>query len=229
MTTFLPNLRDVGGLPVPGGGRVRAGRVLRSAAPLPGDAVPEGLTWPPAVVLDLRSAGEVVGSVHPLHGPGTRVVNLPLLESLRPDTQPVAHLTDLYHVMLDQSAPRFVDVLREVAGTDGPALLHCAAGKDRTGVSVALVLRLLGVEHEHVVADYLATEKEYDAIDARLSQGPGAAHRAHLPASFFTTPVESIESVLERWDAADGGVEGWAVRAGADERLLARLRDGLVD
>ncbi len=228
MATYLPNLRDVGGLPVPGGGRVRAGRVLRSAAPLAGDLVPDGLVWPPAVVLDLRSAGEV-GDVHPLAGPATRVVNVPLLQALRPDAQPVEHLTDLYHVMLDHSAPRFVDVLREVADADGPALLHCAAGKDRTGVSVALILRLLGVEHEHVVADYLATEKEYDAIDSRLSQGPGAAHRAHLPASFFTVPVESIESVLERWDAGDGGVEGWAVRAGADDALLDRLRTSLVD
>ncbi|TCI98652.1 tyrosine-protein phosphatase [Aeromicrobium sp. IC_218] len=228
MTTFLPNLRDVGGLPVPGGGRVRAGRVLRSAAPMAGDAVPEGLVWPPAVVLDLRSAGELA-SVHPLAGPSTRVVNVPLLEALRPDAHPVRDLTDLYRVMLDHSSARFVEVLREVADTDGPALLHCAAGKDRTGVSVALVLRLLGVEHEHVVADYLATEKEYDAIDARLSQGPGAANRAHLPASFFTTPVEAIESVLDRWDAADGGVEGWATRAGADEKLLDRLRTSLVD
>ncbi len=228
MTTYLPNLRDVGGLPVPGGGRVRAGRVLRSAAPMAGDAVPEGLAWPPAVVLDLRSAGELA-SVHPLEAPGTRVVNVPLLEALRPDAHPVRDLTDLYRVMLDHSSHRFVDVLREVADADGPALLHCAAGKDRTGVSVALVLRLLGVEHEHVVADYLATEKEYDAIDARLSQGPGAAHRAQLPASFFTTPVEAIESVLERWDAADGGVEGWASRAGADEKLLDRLRTSLVD
>jgi rhodanese-related sulfurtransferase len=228
MTTFLPNLRDVGGLPVVGGGRVRAGRVLRSAAPLPGDAVPDGLTWPPAVVLDLRSAGEL-GDVHPLASTGARVVNVPLLEALRPDAHPVRDLTDLYRVMLDQSAPRFVDVLREVAASDGPALLHCAAGKDRTGVSVALVLRLVGVEHEHVVADYLATEKEYDAIDARLSQGPGAAHRAQLPASFFTTPVEAIESVLERWDGVDGGVEGWAARAGADAALLDRLRATLVD
>lgn len=228
MTTFLPNLRDVGGLPVPGGGRVRAGRVLRSAAPLPGDRVPEGLVWPPAVVLDLRSAAET-DAAHPLARPGTRVLNVPLLEALRPDANPVRDLTDLYHVMLDHSAPRFVQVLRAVAGTEGPALLHCAAGKDRTGVSVALVLRLLGVEHEHVVADYLATEKEYDAIDARLSQGPGAAQRAHLPASFFTVPVEAIESVLERWDAADGGVEGWAVRAGADAGLLDRLRTSLVD
>lgn len=223
MPVDLPNLRDVAGLATVDGRTVRPGILLRSALPAADDTVPADLAWPPAVVIDLRSPFELRHG-HPLAHLEVRVVNLPLLEALRPGVHNSDSLAALYHLVLDEAAHLLVDVVREVAHADGPVLVHCAAGKDRTGVSVALVLRLLGVPHEDVVGDYLLTEHARAAIDARLHRDVEPLY----PVSYYLVVPEAIEAVLEVWDAHPGGVEGWFVEAGGDAEVLARLRDRML-
>ncbi len=223
MPVDLPNLRDVAGLETADGRTVRPGVLLRSALPRPDDVVPSHVAWPPAVIIDLRSPMELQNG-HPLAHLTPRVVNLPLLHALRPGALASDSLAALYHLVLDESAHLLVDVVREVAHADGPVLVHCAAGKDRTGVSVALVLRLLDVPHERVVGDYLLTEQAWAEIDARLHRDT----EPKFPASYYQVLPEAIEAVLQVWDEHPAGVEGWFVDAGGDAETLERLRDRML-
>lgn len=227
MTTQTPNLRDVGGLPAGPGHVVAHHRVLRSAVPEARDVGPDGLTWPPALVIDLRSPGES-DALHPLAGSGARIVNLPLLAALRPGATPIETLDELYLEMLEQAALYLVELVREVGTATGATLIHCAAGKDRTGVSVALLLRLVGVPREHVLADYLLTAQAEQQITARLRRSAGHRHRSTLPVSFFDVSPAAIDGVLDVWDDHPGGVEGWFLQIGGTPDDLDRLRRTLV-
>lgn len=226
-SVHVPNLRDVGGLMTEDGFEIVRGRLLRSALPTAKDTVPDGITWPPALVIDLRSDGEYE-SIHPLAHSGARIVNLPLLSALRPDAAPWEDLSGLYLVLLDHASMYLVELVREVANAQGATLIHCAAGKDRTGVSVALLLRLVGVPRDAVVADYLATTAAEQAISARLRRGTGWRHRATLPPAFFAVAPDAIEGVLDVWDSHEGGVQGWFRSVGGDDATLERLRRTLI-
>lgn len=225
MSELVPNLRDIGGV-ASADGTLRTGRLLRSALPQADDRAPEGVTWPPRVVLDLRSAGEVEPQ-HPLAHTGARVRSFPLLSALRPGVAPPDSLADLYLLMLRTSAPPLVEVIGEIASADGPTLVHCAAGKDRTGVSVALALALLGVRRDDIVEDYLITARHENEIEARFRRVFGP-RRAEVPAAYFATPVEAISAVLDSWESHDGGVHGWFRAAGGDVSTVDRLRERLV-
>ncbi|MGH3423114.1 MAG: tyrosine-protein phosphatase [Nocardioidaceae bacterium] len=238
MRPLVPNLRDLGNTPAGEGALVRPGVLLRSAAPLPGDATPDGVPWPPAQVLDLRSPLES-GATHPLEGAGAIVRQVSLLEALRPDGPQSADqetvermrtggLENLYLGMLRVAADRLVEVLTRIADGEEPTLVHCAAGKDRTGVVVALALRAVGVTRERVVADYLESGKAMGEVVRRLAQMPGVDPHKPPPKSYLALPSGAIEAVLDVWDGHDGGVEGWLIESGADDDLVRRLRRRLV-
>jgi protein-tyrosine phosphatase len=224
---LTPNLRDIGDLPTHDGRVVAPGRVLRSAVPAAKDAGPDGLSWPPTVVIDLRSPGEVE-PIHPLAQNGVRVVSLPLLSALRPGQARVETLQALYLQMLDEASVYLVELVREVGQASGATLIHCAAGKDRTGVSIALLLRLVGVSRGHVVDDYLLTADAGREIMARLRRGAGHRHRSTLPAAFFDVSPDAIEAVLDVWDGHAGGTEGWLREMGASADDVDRLRRTLL-
>ena len=225
MPVDLPNLRDVAGLAAADGRLVRAGTLLRSALPERDDVVPDDLAWPPAVVIDLRSPFELRDG-HPLSDLDARLVNLPLLDALQPGNHGAESLVALYAVLLEDAAHLLVDLVREVADADGPVLIHCAAGKDRTGVGVALVLRLLGVSHDDVIADYLRSDDARGAVDARLRRD---LIEPTVPVSFYQVSTEALESVLDVWDEHPDGVEGWFLAEGGDAETLERLRERLLE
>ncbi|KAA1378120.1 tyrosine-protein phosphatase [Aeromicrobium fastidiosum] len=228
MPDLTPNLRDIGGLPAAGGRATATGRVLRSAVPRAGDLAPDGIAWPPSLVIDLRSSTELA-EAHPLSAAGARIVNVPLLAALRPGVAPVDTLTLLYRLVLDTAADELVRLVDEIAHEPGPTLVHCAAGKDRTGISIALLLRLVGVSGDDVLHDYNLTEHARHEIDARLrpsSAGPPPAHT--YPPGFAHVSPEAIESVLEVWDGHGDGVEGWFVEAGGSSTSVDQLRRTLL-
>jgi len=225
VSDFVPNLRDVGGLDV-AGGRVRTGRLMRSALPSSDDLVPAAIVWPPRVVVDLRSDDEIE-SEHPLSGVGATVHRHPLLSALRPGVAPPRSLVDLYALMLRTSTDHLVKVVERIADSDGPTLVHCAAGKDRTGVSIALTLALLGAHRDEIIDDYLISGKNEGEIEARFSRVYGQ-RRAVLPPGYLSTPMEAIVAVLDVWEAYDGGVRAWFVDAGGDQTVVTRLRESLV-
>ena len=120
--------------------------------------------------------------------------------------------------------------LRAITAGSGAAIVHCAAGKDRTGVVVALALSVAGVPHEEIVADYAMTADVIDALVAKLAASPTYAEDMERRDVASHTPrAETMDRVLTLLDERFDGPVGWldAHGFGADERavLRSRLRD----
>jgi protein-tyrosine phosphatase len=134
-----------------------------------------------------------------------------------------------YLSYLDARPDSIVESIRTIANALGAVLVHCAAGKDRTGVVVALALDAAGVDRETIVADYLATAERIDAIMARLVSSPtyrseleGHDARRHAPVP------GTIERVFELLDEGSGGSGAWLSAHGLSDAELQRLRHRLV-
>lgn len=122
-----------------------------------------------------------------------------------------------------------VGSVRTIASADGAVLVHCAAGKDRTGVVVALALDAAGVDRDLIVADYLATRERMDAIIARLISSP--TYRAGLEGrdTQALAPVPgTIERFLELVDEGFGGSVAWLSSHGLGAPDVERLRHRLA-
>ncbi|RRO14837.1 tyrosine-protein phosphatase [Saccharopolyspora rhizosphaerae] len=229
----LVNLRDLGGQPTGDGVLTRAGVVYRSDAPFPGDRDPQGLPdWPPRVVIDLREAAETKDA-HPLD-PVAQVHRIRLLEGLeKPDTDDDAlhELTVLYQGMLEGAPKKLVEVFRLVLEADGPVLVHCAAGKDRTGVVSAMLLSAAGVRPDAIVADYVRTDKNMLHVLRRLNELPELPPGVdeEMVAELMATPTQAIERVLEIFDAHEDAAAGWLRSHGVTDDELTRWQGKFLD
>ena len=238
------NARDLGGLPLAGGGVTRPGVLLRT------DNL-QGLTASDVrllvdelsvrVVVDLRTGVELQ-----LEGPGP-LTREPAVDIRHRSLYPEAgHNTDLdvlpwqgldpqghldespavraYLGYLRDRPDSIVAALRDVAHADGAAIVHCAAGKDRTGVVCALALQVAGVPREAIIADYVATDERIHAIVARLASSPTYAGDIHVDQTDRHRPrAETMERVLELIDA-----HAWLAAHGFSEADAAALRSRLT-
>jgi protein-tyrosine phosphatase len=245
------NVRDLGGLPTEDGGAIVPRRLLRSEnlqELTPADIarlVDEiGLT----TVVDLRSTNEVtIEGPAPLDAvPGVRHAHHPVLAELldASDTVKAALLTEAieadrarypadptaghYLGYLENRPDQVTGALRSIATAPGAAIVHCAAGKDRTGVLVALALTMAGVDAETVIADYMATNERIEAIVARLSRSKIYTAVTSKPVQAHAPRAETMKAVLEELDRRYGGAAAWAAANGFgdDEAglLYAKLR-----
>jgi protein tyrosine/serine phosphatase len=109
-------------------------------------------------------------------------------------------------------------------------VVHCAAGKDRTGVVVALTLAVAGVPHEEIVTDYAMTADVIDALVTKLGASRTYAEdMARRDVASHTPRAETMRRVLELLDERFGGPLGWLADhgfgTGEQQRLGARLLD----
>jgi hypothetical protein len=230
----LANFRDLGGLPTTERQLTRRGVLYRSDAPLEGDPAPAASAWPPTLVIDLRSADEPVDP-HPLAGWRTRVCRYPLLAEARPrgladlQTRGELSLDGLYADMVARAATVIRPVIELLADSDGPALVHCAAGKDRTGVLIAMLLRTAGVTRDAIVRDFERTTANMAAVRLRLP--PPDREVLSLTAGFTQgnpAPRHGISRALELIDQSCTDGRGWFDRAGVDGTLATRWARRLV-
>jgi protein-tyrosine phosphatase len=226
----MANTRDIAGLAAAGSRRTRAGVLLRGEAPhRPGDTAPGLRAWPPKTVIDLRSSHEL-GRRHPFRDLAD-VRNVPLLEDLAPEHQVEdAELRDnlgaTYEYLLTAASESIAGIAEAVATAPAPILVHCAAGKDRTGVVVAVLLRAVGVRRKDVVADYLATNDNLPALMARLEEnGLPVPPEGYV---MLTVHRQAIDRVLDVLDAFPGGARGWLVAHGVGEPHIEALVKRLV-
>lgn len=230
------NFRDLGGYPTADGRRVRWRQVFRSDAlhHLTAHDVARlrdevGL----GTVIDLRSSGELDSEGRgPLAAEKVAFHHLPLFESnaSRAAPPPERRLVDLYVRMADFAKGPIGRVLTMLAAVDAPAVYHCAAGKDRTGVVSAILLSLLGVPDEMIVADYAVTKERLDAIVARLMSTRGYQPTLDtLPPDSMHAEPETMVGFLLRLRERYGSAEGYAASAGVADDAIARLRARLIE
>jgi protein-tyrosine phosphatase len=117
--------------------------------------------------------------------------------------------------------------LRVIA--QGPSIVNCAAGKDRTGVVIALALHVVGVPRDEIVADYAATGERLEAILARLrSSATYAQDLDSRPADSHMPHAYTMEKFLTILDERHGGPVGWLERHGWTGADTATLRSALL-
>ena len=223
------NFRDLGGLPAGPGRRTRAGVLFRSDTlqALTDDDVALlvdriGLE----AVIDLRIGAEAVEQGRgPLVARDVTYLNAPLREAAPNDEPPErqALLFSLMHLRAPTSV--LASVVRAAAAFAGrPTVVHCAAGKDRTGLVVTLLLALAGVDRDAIVTDYLASGPNMEAVMTRFATWPRyRAHMASVAPEMYRAHGSTVRGVLDALDEGHGGAHGWARARGIDEGLLARF------
>jgi hypothetical protein len=230
VTTSLCNLRDVGGLPLVDGGVVRSGVLYRGDAPLSGDEDPDLRPWPPGSVIDLRGPDErgLMGVA------GYWPDSVPVLEvNLLPEADPFQWADDDAQVDVDVLRPMYVgiaqraDLLVPIASAAAtrplPVYVHCAGGKDRTAVAVALLLEVAGVETDAIIADQLRSNEAIDRLQERFERALGKPLAVPVP----RTDPDAMHSALEVWRAHPGGAPGWLVAHGMPAAEVDALRSRL--
>jgi protein-tyrosine phosphatase len=246
------NVRDLGGLPVRGGGVTRHRRLVR-ADNLQDLTEADLRTLREVVgvrdVVDLRTSSErTVEGPAPLDDdPVVRVAHWSLLPEAGdrarevdgnvlmpwqagPDEVPAprSETRGVYVSYLNDRPGSVVGALRTVAESDGAVVVHCAAGKDRTGVVVALALDLVSVDRDAIMADYLLTTERIDAIiDRLLGTRAYASNLRDRPRDSHVPRAEGLQDVFAHVDAA-GGTERWLRDHGWRRDDTAALRERLV-
>jgi protein tyrosine/serine phosphatase len=128
---------------------------------------------------------------------------------------------------LEQRPDSIVAALRAIAEPVGATLVHCAAGKDRTGMVVALALTVAGVDREVIAADYAQTQSQIAAIVGHLARSDLYGFEVGQPDKIPPASAPVMVAVLDAIDTDLGGVLAWLARHGWTEDDTLRLRSKL--
>ena len=235
----LVNVRDLGGLHTKDGRTVRSRQVIRSDNPKGmTDKGQEDLaeTVAPALVVDLRMVLEVEREGYTIGHDPARVVNLPMLPQSGVTPEQIEagaadNLVEDYARQIEVNAAPIIEALRLIADPGNrPVVVHCTAGKDRTGLVVAMLLDILGVEHEVIVADYHVTTANMAPILERIRGAQVFKENglASAPDWIFESEPETMRAFLARMTQAYGGAEQWALAKGLTAAEIAQLRATLL-
>ncbi|WP_448586916.1 tyrosine-protein phosphatase [Thermaurantiacus sp.] len=239
------NFRDLGGYPV-AGGTIAWGRLYRSGDP--SGLTAEDLTYLASLrietVCDLRSTAERkqapsrladVGRVLLARDYALDTAGLGALFAAGTPTagQARALFTSFYREVPFRFAEDYRAMFRALVEGKAPLAVNCSAGKDRTGVAAALILRVLGADRETIVADYLLSNREFrpKSRAAPAAGDPGLALFARLPPDVVQVLVgverAFIEAALDAIEARPGGFAAYIEQdlglTPADVATLRRL------
>ncbi|MFJ5535334.1 tyrosine-protein phosphatase [Streptomyces sp. NPDC093261] len=253
--TGVRNFRDLGGLPTADGRRVRHGVLFRSGHLA--HATEQDASFLASLglhtVFDFRNTADIR-----LEGPdvelaGVRNINLPLtdpadgaefwkmvrdgdldqLRALLSDGKAANRMIASYRTIIRERTAEHSRVLHALAEDSVPALMHCAAGKDRAGLSIAVTLVALGVERDAIVADYLesnAKHRRYKVHRNGSSPDTYSPEVMELLSPLFDARVEYLAAALETVEDTWGGVDAYLERGlGVTPQMRERLRGRLLD
>jgi protein-tyrosine phosphatase len=238
----ISNFRDLGGYRTSSGSAVRWGLVFRADA-LHGLSTNDLALYEDLglrAVYDLRGEIERTERPNPVPSRPLTVIGRPTdagtpaaPPSIATTEEGERFLYDLYIGLIEHAAIQIGELYQALAGDDGlPAVFHCHAGKDRTGLVAAVLLEALGVEREAVLDDYELTARyrvraQQEPTFQRLIEygmSPEAA------AGVLTTPRWAMQDALTEVDRKYGGVEAYLTGpAGMQSHDLVALRKGLLD
>ena len=239
------NVRDLGGIPTEDGRSTRTGAVIRS------DNI-RGLSddgWRSLVehgvvrIVDLRWPEERAEDPPRDVEPDVEVVHVSVLgpsvaeqreylreldANLEAADDVADHYAWSYVDFLERNRARFGEALAAVADADGPVVIHCMGGKDRTGLMAALLLRLAGVSVDAIGADYALSGPNLSGTrDAWLAEAPTEAERRRRQ-KLSTTPAVAMARVIADIEERYGSVAGYMTAAGVRPEQVDRLRSRLA-
>lgn len=235
------NFRDAGGYPTTRGEKVRTGLLYRSGSPsrmterdiaLARDEL--GIK----TVIDLRAEAEALeaGSAPFTETCGVDLVAIPMGRGAKggaeglPDLTTASGLGPLYVFHAQQGPDRIVEAVGLVAERCAdPLVVHCAGGKDRTGMVIALVLDILGVDHETIVEDYALTELNL----ARIPEEHLAALARQMgehgwPEAILHAVPDSMRTFLRWLREEHGSAEAFLASHGSGRETVQALRSRLL-
>jgi protein tyrosine/serine phosphatase len=234
------NVRDLGGLPTEDGGETRFGAAIRADSL--GLLTDEGWRALAAAgvrrIVDLRQPDELAADA--ARSSSVEVVPVPILD--RFDEHAWAEVEALsggaathadaqrlvYLRFLDKCRARFVEAVAAVAEAPaGAVVVHCHGGKDRTGLLVALLLRLAGVSVDAIAKDYaLSGDRLRERHERWIAEAKDDAERARIE-RITSTPAAAMQGVLEAIDEQYGGIEQYLLGGGLSIELLEGARSRL--
>lgn len=231
------NVRDLGGLPTEDGRETKLRRIVRadSVRQLSDGGWQAAAGYGIRTVLDLRFHEEL--DADPPGDAPLEVLHFSLFATPDPEywteverraaalNDDVAATRMVYLEALELHRERFATAIGMVADAPpGGVLVHCAGGKDRTGLVSALLLRLASVPTDEVAADYAQSEVHLAERQARwLAEAPDDAERERLR-RIARTPRESMTGVVEALEHEYGSTAGYLRAGGADAETLERAR-----
>ncbi|WP_150273969.1 tyrosine-protein phosphatase [Paenibacillus tepidiphilus] len=227
------NVRDLGGYPAAGGRETRRGMIFRAdglhrlSAADQAYLLGQGL----GKVIDLRHAGEVQRLPNVFAGSAVLgYYNISLVNPAVTASSDIRTLGDLYVGMLKTAQPQLLQVFALLAeAAQEKVLFHCAAGKDRTGVTAALLLDLAGVPHEVIVEDYALTGECIAPILAELRLDKPEAVPAEAYERFLGADPENMRQMLDFLTAEYGGAEAYLSAIGLGGPEIARLKHKILE
>lgn len=238
------NFRDLGGYSLADGRTTAWGRIFRADGLQ--RLTDEDLDVVDAIgirtVIDLRTSGEISErGTFPLQKLPVAWHHLSIIDATWHDTGipdfdddeqgGIDFLVWAYRDMLDQGADRFAHALRLLSvPAAAPAVFHCAAGKDRTGLLAMLILGGLGVDHAVIAADYGLTADGMDRLRAWLAETdpPALASMSDRPAMMFGAHPAAMTQILDEMADAHGSVRGYLASIGVGPAVLAALATALT-
>ncbi|MEQ4209362.1 tyrosine-protein phosphatase [Actinopolymorpha sp. B9G3] len=215
------NVRDLGG-------QTRSGVLIR--ADTLDRLTPQGLetirAGGIARIVDLRSPWEMPQQAHPFQNdPSYR--KMPFIDETRDhERKPAAErtLADLYRGSIDRNARRIAAALVGITGVEeGAVVVHCSAGKDRTGMLIALVLDVIGLPRSAIAEDYAASEQAMRVGDAVLPHVGDPAHDQRRRMMRRARP-ETILQALEHVDHLHGSAEAYFMASGVTATQIRTFR-----
>ncbi|SCE74671.1 Protein tyrosine/serine phosphatase [Micromonospora echinospora] len=230
------NFRDVGGYRGHDGRTVRWGRLYRSDSLHRVDETDRAAFAALGVrtVVDLRRPSEVARdgrvpaydglayrNIHPEHRSWAE-------QMYDPATSLAGFLVDRYVALATTGAAGLAEAVGLIADAENaPVVVHCVAGKDRTGIVCALTLALLGVSDTDIAADYALSTEASARFSAWLAASMPEA--ADPPAPFLASPAEAMPLFLDELRDRHGSVEGYLRHAGLADAQFDALRAHLLE
>lgn len=233
------NFRDLGGYQAAGGRTVRWRRLFRSDAlhyMTAEDAELARGKLAIATIVDLRAHNEQQHGRSGVLADGVVAYHhLPLMDEMDYSfeagaARDAAGTAERYLRILEGSGQQVAGLVRLLASDVYPAVVHCAAGKDRTGIAAAVVLSLLDVDQEDIARDYGLSSLYLGPIVERMRHMPGYRKIVgKLPLESFNTHPETMVLFLERVRRGYGSVQGFLQGHAVDAATILRLRDHLLE
>jgi protein tyrosine/serine phosphatase len=138
--------------------------------------------------------------------------------------------SDHYLSYLSTRPDSVLGALQAIAASEGAAIVHCAAGKDRTGTIVGLALKVVGVPDDVVIEDFAASAQKVSAILERLRSKPAyAENMKHKTVAQQSPKADTMRMLLDALDARYGGVHSWLKEQGWTQSDTDRMRHKLLD